>query len=266
MGLRTIFKTAGHWLKGAIVKVDSEIQFDVTTNPEIDSTGGDFVWQTKTTSANSWKLHDPGASEDIITTDTSAKTLTLHSNYTTSGFGAIPQIKGTSINYIPFGNGALTAGVTGTPTKLKGIAFDITGNVSSTGIVLEVMVSASATTHVAFYKYDYDADVWNIATEQLDVNMAATGVVSQDFTTPQALTAGKYCVAWRPSDTISQILGFYKLRSRNNLSGNFTSMTTIKNKMETGTISYSATMPATITFPAANFVESLYCETFQIKF
>jgi len=36
MGLRTILKTAGHWLKGSIVKVDSEIQFDTTTNPEID--------------------------------------------------------------------------------------------------------------------------------------------------------------------------------------------------------------------------------------
>ena len=88
MGLRTIFKTAGHWLKGAIVKVDSEIQFDVTTNPEIDSTGGEFMWNTKTSDANSWKLHDPGTSEDILTTDTSAKTLTLHTNYTTNGFGS----------------------------------------------------------------------------------------------------------------------------------------------------------------------------------
>ena len=66
MGLRTILKTAGHWLKGAIVKVDSEIQFDTTTNPEIDSTGGDFVWNAKTASADSWKLRDPGTLEDII--------------------------------------------------------------------------------------------------------------------------------------------------------------------------------------------------------
>ena len=87
MGLRTILKTAGHWLKGSIVKVDSEIQFDTTTNPEIDSTGGNFVWNTQTTSASSWKLHDPGTLEDIITTDTSAKTLTLHTNYTANGFG-----------------------------------------------------------------------------------------------------------------------------------------------------------------------------------
>jgi hypothetical protein len=86
MGLRTIFKTAGHWLKGSIVKVDSEIQFDTTTNPEIDSTGGDFVWNTKTTSASSWKLRDPGTSEDILIADTAAKTITLHANYTASGF------------------------------------------------------------------------------------------------------------------------------------------------------------------------------------
>ncbi len=86
MGLRTIFKAAGHWLKGSIVKIDSEIQFDVTANPEIDSTGGDFVWKTRTASANSWKLNDPGASEDIIITDTAAKTITLHPNYITSGF------------------------------------------------------------------------------------------------------------------------------------------------------------------------------------
>jgi len=88
MGLRTILKTAGHWLKGSIVKVDSEIQFDTVTNPEIDSTGGNFVWNTQTSNANSWKLHDPGVipTEDILIADTSAKTFTLHPNYTASGF------------------------------------------------------------------------------------------------------------------------------------------------------------------------------------
>jgi hypothetical protein len=270
MGLRTILKTAGHWLKGSIVKVDSEIQFDTVTNPEIDSTGGNFVWNTQTSNANSWKLRDPGVTEDIISVDTSAKTFTLHPNYTGSGFSSggadIPEIKGTSINYMPYGNGALTGGLSGSPSELRGVVFDITGNVSSTGIILEVVVSASATLHLAVYKYDYTNDIWNIATEQLDISMAATGLVSQNFTTPQALTAGKYCIAWRPSDTISQILGFYKLRSRNNLTGDFASMTTIKNRMETGIITYSAIMPATITFPSALFTLVLYCEVFQIKF
>ena len=90
MGLRTILKTAGHWLKGSIVKVDSEIQFDTTTNPEIDSTGGNFVWHTQTSDALSWKLHDPGVipTEDILIADTAAKTFTLHTNYTANGFGS----------------------------------------------------------------------------------------------------------------------------------------------------------------------------------
>ena len=99
MGLRTILKTAGHWLKGSILKVDSEIQFDATSNPEIDSTGGNFVWNTQTSNANSWKLRDPGTTEEILITDTLAKTFTLHPNYTASGFGGVftPTINGVNV-------------------------------------------------------------------------------------------------------------------------------------------------------------------------
>ena len=43
MALRQVIKTAGHWLKGLVFKVDREIQFDQTTNPEIDSSGGSFI-------------------------------------------------------------------------------------------------------------------------------------------------------------------------------------------------------------------------------
>jgi len=129
MGLRTILKTAGHWLKGSIVKVDSEIQFDTTTNPEIDSTGGDFVWQTKTTSASSWKLRDPGTLEEILITDTSAKTFTLHTNYTANGFGPFtPTINSTNMVEVsqesdfgtPDGSGNITL-VTGTTYFIRGI-------------------------------------------------------------------------------------------------------------------------------------------------
>tara|TARA_R110000787_G_scaffold145436_4_gene259266 strand:- start:6 stop:596 length:591 start_codon:yes stop_codon:yes gene_type:complete len=184
------------------------------------------------------------------------------------GGGAdIPQIKGTSINYVPGANSTLTGGVNGAPQQVQGIVFDVPGAVSSTGIVLDVVTAeAGQIMQIALYKYDYDTDVWNIATEQMDVAMDATGVVSQDFTTPQALTAGKYCVGFRPSGTSMTIMGFYKLRSTNNFSGSFTSMTGFKNTMITNTISYSATLPATVTFPSANFVEYLYSATFQIKF
>lgn len=131
MGLRTILKTAGHWLKGSIVKVDSEIQFDTTTNPEIDSTGGDFVWNAKTASADSWKLRDPGTLEDIIAVDTQTlvKTLTLHPNYTANGFGPFtPTINSTNMVEVsqesdfgtPDGSGNITL-VTGTTYFIRGV-------------------------------------------------------------------------------------------------------------------------------------------------
>ena len=184
------------------------------------------------------------------------------------GGGAdIPQIKGTSINYVNNANNTITTGVNGNTVNVQGIVFDVPGAVSSTGIVLQVVnPQAGQIMQIAFYKYDYDTDVWNIATEQMDVAMDATGVVSQDFTTPQALTAGKYCVGFRPSGTSMQIMGFYKYRSTVNFSGSFTSMTGFKNTMVTNTISYSATLPATVTFPPANFAENVYSAVFQIKF
>ena len=37
MGLRIVIKTAGHWFKGLIFKVDTEIQFGTTTNPFLAS-------------------------------------------------------------------------------------------------------------------------------------------------------------------------------------------------------------------------------------
>jgi hypothetical protein len=88
MGLRTVLKTAGHWLKGLILKVDREIQFDQTVNPEIDSTGGSFIWKTQTNNATSWKLRDDTTSEDIllVSSSTGAKKITLNSNYKAFGF------------------------------------------------------------------------------------------------------------------------------------------------------------------------------------
>jgi len=107
MGLRTVIKTAGHWLKGLVFKVDREIQFDVTTNPEIDSTGGVFLWKTITNAFNSWRLRDDTAGEDIIAvnTQTGVKTLTLHPNYSAIGFGNYgifaQTVQGPTINTAP---------------------------------------------------------------------------------------------------------------------------------------------------------------------
>lgn len=87
MALRQVIKTAGHWLKGLVFKVDREIQFDQTTNPEIDSTGGSFIWKTQTSNPTSWILKDGTTSENILLVNSSAKTITLNSNYAPIGFG-----------------------------------------------------------------------------------------------------------------------------------------------------------------------------------
>ena len=178
----------------------------------------------------------------------------------------IPQIKDTSIIFLAPGNSALTAGVSTTSTRLRGIPFSVTGSNSSTGIVLQVQNTSTATLHLALYKYDYDNNIWDIATEQLDVNIAATGVVSQDFTSPQLLEAGLYCVAFRDSNSTGQIAGLFKHRSTNKFGGVYTDMTSSFNLMQSNIISYSPTMPTQITFPSANFVENNYHELFQIKF
>jgi hypothetical protein len=187
---------------------------------------------------------------------------------TNSGGGGsdIPQIKNSSYNFLAFGNSALTAGVSQTSTLIRGIPFSIKGNINSTGIVLQVQNTSTATLHLALYKYDYENDVWNKATEQMDINIAVTGIINENFTSPQPLEAGLYCVGFRDSNSTGQVTGLFKHRSTNKFSGNFSNMTNFYNIMQTSTISYSPTMPAQITFPAANFLENNYHELFQIKF
>jgi hypothetical protein len=162
MGLRTVLKTAGHWLKGSIVKVDSEIQFDSTTNPEIDSTGGGFVWKTLNNVLSSWKLRDDTVGEDIIAlnTRTAVKTLTLHPNYSAIGFGwtrvtETTATRNASANEFilinaatcvitlppPSDNTVIALKVIAVPTdiqiKTSGVGIDIDGtDYSTTGLLL----------------------------------------------------------------------------------------------------------------------------------
>jgi len=86
MSLRTVVHTAGSWLKGLIFKVDKEIQFDQTANPEINSEGGQFEWITRTAESASWKLRDDVKSIDILIADTDLNVLTLNALYTPIGF------------------------------------------------------------------------------------------------------------------------------------------------------------------------------------
>ncbi len=100
----------------------------------------------------------------------------------------------------------------------------------------------------------------------MDISIASTGLIDQNFTTAQSLSPGKYCVAFRADTSGGQVLGFYKERTTNYFGGNPNSMTLFFNTMVTNVISYSAIMPAQITFPAANFVDNFFHEVFQIKF
>jgi hypothetical protein len=81
MSVRTILRSAGHWIKGQWLKLDSELRFESTANPEIDTTGGGFLWKTITNNILSWRLRDDTTGEDIVKVDSQNKEVTIHANY-----------------------------------------------------------------------------------------------------------------------------------------------------------------------------------------
>lgn len=178
----------------------------------------------------------------------------------------IPQVKGTCINWLPPGQTLLTAGVSQTSTRIKGIPFPVYGNIDCTGINLQVQNLSTATLHLAFYKYDYLADVWNKATDQLDINITATGLILQTFTTPQPLDPGFYCVAFRDSDSTGDLVGVFKHRSQNKYLGAPTGLDDFYNTLRTVTTSYNPILPNQIVFPVSEMQENTYHELFQIQF
>lgn len=86
MGLKKFFNTAGFWVKGLIFKVDQEIQFNVTANPEIDTQGGGFTWKTITNVLTSWKMRDAVKGQDIIVVDTVNDRVSILPPYQALGF------------------------------------------------------------------------------------------------------------------------------------------------------------------------------------
>lgn len=89
MGLRTILHTSGHWLKGLVVKVDSEIKFDTTTTPIIDTStgvGDGFTWSIMTNKALAWKITDLTKVTNVLSINSITDTVTLHPSYKGVGF------------------------------------------------------------------------------------------------------------------------------------------------------------------------------------
>ena len=183
------------------------------------------------------------------------------------GGGAdIPQVKGTCINWLPDGQTLLTAGITQVSTRIKGIPFPVHGNIDCLGVNLQVQSNSTATLHLALYNYDYTNDIWDKATDQLDINITTTGLIIQTFSTPQPLDAGFYCVAFRDSNSTGNLTGVFKNRSQNKYLGAPTGLDGFYNTIRTVTTSYSPTMPAQITFPVSEMQENNYHELFQIQF
>jgi hypothetical protein len=194
MGLRTVIKTAGHWLKGLVFKVDREIQFDQTTNPEVDSSGGSFIWKTQTSNPTSWILKDGTTSENILLVNSSAKTITLNSNYAPIGFGNYglfsQTVQGSTINTAPeqsvigTGVGSLSIPANGFTVgdsfhaKLGGV-INATGGGGRSEIIIKVKAGATilATTGV----FDLDAATnqgWELELDFTITALGATGSIS----------------------------------------------------------------------------------------
>lgn len=85
MGLRIVKRIAGHWLRGLILRIDSELQFDVITNPEINSTGGNFIWKIITNKLVAWKLRDDTKNIDLVVVDTVNENITINGKLTVTG-------------------------------------------------------------------------------------------------------------------------------------------------------------------------------------
>ena len=101
MAKRQTDKTDGHYLSGAEVTVDSEINFVTTANPEIDSSTGNCIHKIKTASAAAYALRDDTKGRNIITINTNTDTVTGHSNnYKFIGFNSIFTIQSTNYNAV----------------------------------------------------------------------------------------------------------------------------------------------------------------------
>ena len=86
MGLKKFFNTAGFWVKGLIFKVDQEIQFDITDNPEMDTTGGGFTWKVISNALSAFKWRDVAKGQDIAVMDTVNDQVVLLAPYKAIGF------------------------------------------------------------------------------------------------------------------------------------------------------------------------------------
>ncbi len=70
MALRTVEKSEGHHLKGDVLRVDKEIQFQDVGDPLLDTTAGSVLWNIKTAIASAFRFRDNTKGQDIVRIDT----------------------------------------------------------------------------------------------------------------------------------------------------------------------------------------------------
>ena len=194
MALRTVLKTAGHWLKGLVFKVDREIQFDQTVNPEIDTTGGSFIWKTQTGNPTSWILKDDTTAEDILLVNSSAKTITLNSAYAPLGFGNYglfaQTVQGPTINTAPeqsivgTGLGSLSVPANGFAigdsfhAKLGG-KINATGGGGRSEIIIKIRSNGTVLASTGIFDLDNATDQgWELELDFTIISIGASGSIS----------------------------------------------------------------------------------------
>lgn len=70
MAERTISKTVGHFLKGALVRIQSMLIFNNIGDPLFDTTAGTMLWHLQTAVANAFRFRDDTKGQDILSIDT----------------------------------------------------------------------------------------------------------------------------------------------------------------------------------------------------
>jgi len=145
MAIHEINKPEGHYLKGDKLQIDDELSYVVTTNPEINSQGGGFLWKTVTNNIRSWVLRDMITAEDILVVDSNNKTVSVIAPYTLLGATAVTPNVITKV----FGDSPVSAAINDVvlaDTTAGNIIINLPAATSNAVIRIKKLVAANTIT------------------------------------------------------------------------------------------------------------------------
>jgi hypothetical protein len=79
-------RTAGHHFTGASIMADQKFETEILTNPELDTTGGNFTHKVLTGVSQAYKIRDNSKSQDIIDINTDTDVIRVFKEYKAVGF------------------------------------------------------------------------------------------------------------------------------------------------------------------------------------